>query len=126
MYGSIGKLGRAGIPMTTNQAIAHAVPNDEIVSGAYLFWYLRSARRALVREGKGGTQQNISQTVIKSFPIPLAPRDLQDTIAEDIEEQWSRVDDAVAKLQKNLMRADLFRESILAVAFGLQPQQEAK
>lgn len=110
MYGSIGKLGRAGIPMTTNQAIAHAIADDRVISQSYLFWYLRSARRALLREGKGGTQQNISQTVIKSFRIPLAPREAQDEIAGRIEQQWSRIDDAVGKLELNLKRASLFRE----------------
>src|SRR5688572_27902652 len=64
MYGSIGKLGIAGIPLTTNQAIAHAIVRDEVVESRYLFWYLRSIRRQLKAAGKGGTQQNISQTVI--------------------------------------------------------------
>ena len=36
MYGSIGKLGLAAIPLTTNQAIAFAQPKDGL-SAKYLF-----------------------------------------------------------------------------------------
>ena len=37
MYGSIGKLGIAGRPMATNQAIAFTMPNDRVL-GKYLFY----------------------------------------------------------------------------------------
>ncbi len=96
MYGSIGKLGIAGKRLTTNQAIAFTNP-DPIVS-KYLFWYLRACRRDLNNLGKGGTQQNISQTVIKAFPFPLAPLPEQHRIVAAIEEQFTRLDAAVAAL----------------------------
>jgi len=70
MYGSIGKLGIAGRPMATNQAIAFALPNDRVL-GKYLFYYLMSQRHQLDAEGKGATQRNISQTILRPWPIPL-------------------------------------------------------
>ena len=42
MYGSIGKLGIAGVDMATNQAIGFAFPVPEL-EPKFLFWYLRSS-----------------------------------------------------------------------------------
>ena len=85
MYGSIGKLGIAAVPMATNQAIACAVPNPEIDT-AYLFHFLKSQRDDLLRAGKGGAQQNISQTVLKAWPIQVPPIGQQRLIARWLEE----------------------------------------
>lgn len=71
MYGSIGKLAIAGRRLTTNQAIAFTKPDP--VDPKYLYYYLRSQRPSLARLGKGATQLNISQTVLKKFPFVLAP-----------------------------------------------------
>jgi type I restriction enzyme S subunit len=84
MYGSIGKLGVAGIPLATNQAIAAAVPTQ--VTGDYLLAALRAARRTLVSLGKGGAQQNISQTVLKGVQIPVPPPQAQKDFADGVGE----------------------------------------
>lgn len=116
MYGSIGKLGIAGIPLTTNQAIAHAIVRDEVVESRYLFWYLRSIRRHLKAAGKGGTQQNISQTVIKALPIPIPPRDIQHQIVDFVEGQISRVDDVMHLLTSARRKLGAYAGSVLAAA----------
>lgn len=100
MYGSIGKLGIAGTALTTNQAIAHAIVNDRLVEAKYLFWYLRSIRDELVTEGKGGAQQNISQTIIKNLPIPVPPLAAQGSIVAVLEEQDSRLEAGIASLRR--------------------------
>ncbi|MCH7661510.1 MAG: glycosyltransferase [Euryarchaeota archaeon] len=69
MYGSIGKLGINTRAITTNQAIAFANPKP--IPSLFLFYYLMASRSVLIRKGKGGTQTNISQTVIKAFPFKL-------------------------------------------------------
>lgn len=69
MYGSIGKLGRAGVELTTNQAIATCRPARD-VSGEYLMSLLRCLRLELVKLGQGGAQQNISQGLLKSVVVP--------------------------------------------------------
>lgn len=118
MYGSIGKLGIAGTTLTTNQAIAHAIANDEIVEAKYLFWYLRSIRRELITEGKGGTQQNISQTIIKGLPIPVPPLDAQRRIVAAIEEQLSRLDVAVGSLIHGRAKLVRYREAVISTALS--------
>jgi len=72
MYGSIGKLGITGRELATNQAIAFCVAHEGIDT-QFLFWYLMSQRLYLAGAGKGATQKNISQTVLKTWPIRIAP-----------------------------------------------------
>lgn len=100
MYGSIGKLGIAGRQMSTNQAIAFWVPKD-ILLPRYLFYYLLQQRRALDAAGKGATQRNISQTVLKPWPICL-PEDVaeQRRIVDILEDHLSRLDAAESYLQR--------------------------
>jgi type I restriction enzyme S subunit len=81
MYGSIGKLGIAGIRCATNQAIAFCRHNPELVDVNFLFYYLLFSREKLLDMGKGNTQQNIGQTVLKEYPIPLPPLTEQKRIA---------------------------------------------
>lgn len=115
MYGSIGKLGIAQVPMATNQAIACAVPN-EAVSREWLFWWLRSQRELLLAAGKGGTQSNISQTVLKAWPIPVAPTAEQKRIVAAIEEAFSKLDAGEAGLRTVRQLLKRMRDAILASA----------
>ena len=113
MYGSIGKLGIAGIEMATNQAIGFADPRQGLDS-RFLFWYLRAERRNLAHAGKGATQKNISQTVLRSWPLPLPPLNEQRRIVAAIEEHLSRLDAAHASLN----HAGLHCATLERVAIG--------
>ncbi|HXH56506.1 restriction endonuclease subunit S [Iamia sp.] len=118
MYGSIGKLGIAGIPMATNQAIAYVKPDDRSISHRYLFHFLRSQRVLLNRAGKGATQQNIGQGVLKAWPLPLPPRTEQDRIVAAIEEHLSRLDAADASLLACSQRIHVLRGRCLTEVFA--------
>jgi len=114
MYGSIGKLGINSIPLTTNQAIAFTHPSP--IDAEYLFYYLMSARSELISRGKGGTQSNISQAVIKAFPFVVAPQREQHRIVEAIESYFTRLDDAVATLERVQRNLKRYRASVLKAA----------
>ncbi|MFD8631804.1 restriction endonuclease subunit S [Streptomyces sp. NPDC059656] len=99
MYGAtIGKLGITGRPLTTNQAVAFATPHQDLIDKRFLFWYLRSQRDALRKTGKGGAQPNISQTILKAWPIPVPPPAEQHRIVDALEDQLSRLDAAEDQL----------------------------
>jgi type I restriction enzyme S subunit len=115
MYGSIGKLGIAGRRLTTNQAIAFTKPPPGI-EASYLFWFLAARQNDLVRLGKGGTQQNISQTVLKSFPFLLAPTNEQSRIVAEIERQLTRLDAGVTALKRVQAKLKRYRASVLKAA----------
>jgi type I restriction enzyme, S subunit len=114
MYGSIGKLGIAARRLTTNQAIAFTKPDP--VHAKYLFYYLMYVRGDLASLGKGATQKNISQTVIKAFPFVLAPPDDQKRIVAEIERQFSRLDETVADLERVKANLKRYKAAVLKAA----------
>ncbi len=115
MYGSIGKLGIAGVRLATNQAIAFALENE--INSKYLFNFLRFVRPHLNDLGKGATQQNISQTVIKAFPFPLPPLNEQKRIVAKIEELFSELDNGIAALKTARKQLKVYRQAVLKHAF---------
>jgi type I restriction enzyme S subunit len=111
MYGSIGKLGVAKVPMATNQAIAFAVPNPDLMLDSYLFHFLLSQREIFLSKGKGATQQNISQTLLKSWEIPLPPIEEQKRIVEALDAQLSRMDNSYIELEQSAAKLELLKEA---------------
>ena len=114
MYGSIGKLGISAIELATNQAIAFT--ESGLISNKYLFYYLLASRNALITLGKGDTQSNISQTVIKGFPFLLPPLPEQRRIVAEIEKQFTRLDASVAALRRTQANLKRYRASVLRAA----------
>jgi type I restriction enzyme M protein len=87
MYGSIGKTGIMGKRMATNQAIACATPKVDVIDPYFLFFYLQGQRDYFLRAGQGGTQSNISQTIIKAWKINLPDLETQKRVVEIIRAQ---------------------------------------
>lgn len=115
MYGSIGKTAITGIPCTTNQAIAHCIPNKGI-NLKYLHRAIQWLKPSLIAQGQGGAQQNISQGIIKSQEIFIAPTAEQTRIADKLDAVLSRVDDVNARLARVAPLLKRFRQSVLAAA----------
>jgi len=114
MYGSIGKLGIATERLTTNQAIAFTHPGSN--NGKYLFYYLMHSRSKLASKGKGIAQKNISQTVLKAFPFPLAPPEQQKQIVAKIEQLFSHIDSGIESLNTAKQCLKQYRQSVLKAA----------
>ena len=104
MYGSIGKLGITGIECATNQAIAFCKPSAA-ANLRYLFYSLMHAKADLVAQGQGGAQQNISQALLKSHEIPIAPLPEQERLAAKLSALFARVDACRARLDCRGRRA---------------------
>ncbi|MFF0072160.1 restriction endonuclease subunit S [Streptomyces sp. NPDC005494] len=105
MYGAtIGKLGIAGISLTTNQAVAFATPFEGLIDSRFLFWYLRSQRESFRKVGKGGAQPNISQTILKAWSVPIPPLAEQHRIVEALEGHLSRLDAAASNVARCELR----------------------
>lgn len=117
MYGSIGKLGIAGVELTTNQAIAHIVPDPDL-DPQWLLAYLRADRARLATAGSGITQSNISQTVLKRWDVPVPPIDEQRRIISALEEQHAAIDRARAAAQAQLDAIDALPAAALRLAFA--------
>lgn len=116
MYGSIGKLGVADIPCATNQAIAYANVNHSTLN-MYLFYYLMCNKGRLIALGKGGTQQNISQTVLKSLSFPLPPIEEQKRIVDKVERLLDKINQVKQLIEEAKETFELRRATILDKAF---------
>lgn len=117
MYGAtIGKTSILGIDATTNQACAVAIPDHGLINRDFLFHYLCSQREAFVDAGKGGAQPNISQGVIREWPVPIAPLPEQKRIADKLDTLLARVDACRERLARVPAILKRFRQSVLAAA----------
>ncbi|MFK5948475.1 MAG: restriction endonuclease subunit S [Methylococcales bacterium] len=124
MYGSIGKLGITGFECATNQAMASCVVNNQIIVSKLFFYYIWSRRDHLLSLGKGGAQQNISQTVLKAYEISLPPLKEQIQIANKLDELLAKVDTTKSHLDKIPTILKCFRQSVLADAISGKLTQE--
>lgn len=120
MYGSIGKLGITGIECCTNQAIAFAKELHGVTT-KYMFYYMSMIKPKLISMGKGGTQKNISQSVLKSLDVVVPPIPEQERIVAKIEELFSKLDASVAELQTAKEKLKVYRQAVLKEA--LSPEQ---
>ena len=100
MYGaSIGRTGIAGIPLATNQAIACARCKPDVIDPWFLLYFLQSQKKQFIAAGAGGAQPNISQSIVKNWPILLPPIDEQRQILNSLHKERTQVL-ALADLQK--------------------------
>ena len=126
MYGSIGKLGITGIECCTNQAIAYAKELHGVTT-KYMFYYMALMKSELISKGKGGTQKNISQTVLNSLDVIVPPLPEQECIVARIEELFSQLDAGVETLKKTKAQLALYRQAVLKEAFvGNYPKKQLK
>ena len=116
MYGSIGKLGITGIECCTNQAIAYAKELHGVTT-KYMFFYMAMMKSELISKGKGGTQKNISQTVLNSLEVIVPPLPEQERIVARIEELFSQLDAGVETLKKTKAQLAVYRQAVLKEAF---------
>jgi len=117
MYGAtIGKASILGIPAATNQACAVACVDPDLASGDFLFHYLCSQREEFAKAGKGGAQPNISQGLIKGWPLPLAPLNEQRRIAAKLDTTLAAVDACRQRLDGVEALLKRFRQAVLAAA----------
>jgi len=116
MYGSIGKLGITDIECCTNQAIAFAEEMYGVIT-KYMYYYMAMMKSELISKGKGGTQKNISQTVLNSLDVIVPPIPEQEHIVARIEELFSELDKGVETLQTVKQQLKVYRQAVLKEAF---------
>ena len=123
LYGAtIGKLAYLDIDACTNQAVCGIFENDK-VSLKYLYYFLLFHRPDLVKQGVGGAQSNISQTILKKLMVyyPVDKTE-QLRIVARIEELFSELDNGVETLRKTKQQLAVYRQAVLKSAFGVIAQ----
>ncbi|WP_353268679.1 restriction endonuclease subunit S [Gemmatimonas sp.] len=115
MYGAtIGRTSILGVEAATNQACAVAIP--QAVSAEFLHSFLVSQERAFAEAGLGGAQPNISQGIVKAWPVSLPPANEQTRIVSKLEELLSDLDAGVAELKAAQRKLARYRQSLLKAA----------
>jgi type I restriction enzyme S subunit len=119
MYGAtIGKVSIWGIDASTNQACAVAQPFDKVLFNEYLYYFLLSEKRGLIEAGKGGAQPNISQGILKEWPILLPPLLEQHRIVAKIEALFSELDKGIESFRTAREQLKIYRQALLKHAFS--------
>ncbi|MCA3301211.1 MAG: restriction endonuclease subunit S [Roseomonas sp.] len=115
IYGSIGKMAFAGQELSTNQAILgieNSAPNE--LCARYLYRYLESRRDALLSDGSGIAQKNLSAGYIRDLKIPLPQLAEQKRIAAILD----HADELRRKRNQALDRLNQLGQAIFYEMFG--------
>ncbi len=67
--------------MATNQGFKSFVPDQEILSSDFLYWWLKSSKAYLQSLGRGATFKEVSKEIVESIEISLPPLEEQRRIA---------------------------------------------
>ena len=87
-----------------------------LISKKYVLYAYLSIITEIERAGKGVAVQNVSPKQIEALVIPLPPVEEQEGIVEAIESYFTRLDDAVATLERVQRNLTRFRASVLKAA----------
>lgn len=117
LYGATtGKLGILKKESTTNQAICGIFPQEGYIT-EFVFYFLLFKRAALISQGKGGAQPNISQGIVKDTDFPKADEKTQREVINFVESQLSIIDKISDVVDASLVKTEKLRKSILKSAF---------
>ncbi|NLD18038.1 MAG: restriction endonuclease [Tissierellia bacterium] len=117
LYGAtIGKLAILGVPAATNQAVCGIYKNDNFLV-KFIYYYLFHKKQKLVKQGIGGAQPNISQTILKRLLVPVVSHSEQRAIVAKIEELFSELDNGIESLKKAKEQLEVYRQAVLKAAF---------
>ena len=121
MYGggTIGNVALMNISATINQACCAIVSNEKLLLPKYLFCYLKCHKKKIISLGFGGTQVNLSQTIIAQLSVILPPLPEQRVIATYLDDKCAKIDTIVSNHDKQISRyADLKRSLIDEIITG--------
>jgi type I restriction enzyme, S subunit len=93
-------------------------PDGLVIEGAFLRYYLQSplGYRSLTGQMSGTAIKRIVLHRIRDLPVPIAPLPEQRRIVAEIETQFSRLDAAVAALERAQDKLKRYRAAVLVAA----------
>jgi type I restriction enzyme S subunit len=111
----IGYVAIASNPLATNQGFKSFVPPPGL-DPEYVYYYLKRAKELAVRLASGTTFQEVSGRQAAKIPLSIAPSAEQHRIVEAIDSYFTRLDDAVATLERVQRNLKRYRASVLKAA----------
>jgi type I restriction enzyme, S subunit len=116
----IGYVAIAKNTIATNQGFKSFVLKEGVVP-EYVYWWLKGSKQAAESLASGTTFLEISGANAKKLPIPMVSLARQREIVAEIEKQFSRLDEAVANLQRVKANLKRYKDSVYAEVFGNKP-----
>ncbi|MCI7362910.1 MAG: restriction endonuclease subunit S [Campylobacter sp.] len=86
IFATLGEVAILNIDASTNQAIVGLTPKKDNYITKFIFFALKNIKNSVNLIGRGATQKNINQTILKNLYIPLPPLDEQERIVKKIDE----------------------------------------
>lgn len=129
MYGaSIGKIGLLKVKATVNQACCAIVPDRRLCLPRYLFYVLMNNKDSFLQKSFGGTQPNISQTIVSNLVLYIPSLSVQQRIVDYLDEKLAKIDGRIAVLEKQQEAYARLKKSVIhqAVTCGLNPNVPLK
>jgi type I restriction enzyme, S subunit len=111
----IGYVAIASNPVSTNQGFKSFVLHP-FIKPDYAYYYLQRAKDLAVELSSGTTFREISGAKAKLIPFPVAPIAEQERIVGEIEKQFTRLDAAVAALNRVHTNLKRYRAAVLKAA----------
>lgn len=93
-----------------------AIRAKNSINPKFVFYYLRNIEGELSATGTGSTFKSISKSQIVNLQIPIASPKEQELVVEEIEKQFSRLDEAVAALKRIKANLKRYKASVLKAA----------
>jgi type I restriction enzyme, S subunit len=120
MYGAtIGKTALLGIPAATNQACAAFLPSGASKDLIPFLWKFVFAKKTeFISAGQGGAQPNISQALIKQFPIEIPPLAEQKRIVAKLDALSAKSARARTELARIETLVSRYKQVVLSKAFS--------
>ena len=115
--GVLGKTGLARVSVAFNQQINAVVFRPDVLP-AFGFYYAQTLRSWLYAQSSATTLPIVNKGKFLAAPFPLVPIDEQCEIVAEIEKQFSRLDEAVANLQR--VKAHLKRYKNALIQAGVE------
>ncbi len=104
----IGYVAIAANSLCTNQGFKSLIPNNNIVSNLFLYYWVKNNIEYLKSVGTGTTFEEISGSVLKEIPILLPPLEEQRAIAEVL----SSLDDKIDLLHRQNKTLEAMAETL--------------
>lgn len=104
-----------------NQRVCKITVDESLYLPRFLDYVLPGYLKAINDATSSITVKHLSSRTIQDIPLPLPPMDEQREIVAELEKQFSRLDEAVANLQRVKANLKRYKDSIYAEAFSNAP-----
>ena len=113
----LGKIAIADKPICFSQDIQGLVQDPTLILPEYTLYFLSLELQRLKFEGQGTTISGLTKKQLKDIYFPLPSFSEQNRIVAKMDENLSQINNALEKIDSQLARTKILRQSILKKAF---------